>query len=106
MPIYEYHCQSCGYELEEMQKFSDPPLVVCPKCGESSLHKKISATGFQLKGTGWYATDFKDKKPVPKSEESNNSTAKNDAEAGTKTEAKTETTVVKNSEKKDGGKET
>jgi putative FmdB family regulatory protein len=64
MPIYEYHCTACGHNLEEMQKFSDAPLTVCPKCGKNSLQKKISLAGFQLKGTGWYATDFKDKKPT------------------------------------------
>ncbi len=61
MPIYEYLCESCGNELEQLQKISDAPLSQCPSCGASSLRKKISAAGFQLKGTGWYATDFKDK---------------------------------------------
>lgn len=61
MPIYEYLCEHCGTELEKIQKISEEPLVVCPECGKSSLRKKISAVGFQLKGSGWYATDFKDK---------------------------------------------
>lgn len=59
MPIYEYKCQACGHHLEEFQKFSDSPLTDCPKCGKSSLEKVISSTQFQLKGTGWYVTDFK-----------------------------------------------
>ena len=61
MPIYEYVCtnQSCGHELEALQKIADEPLVFCPSCGESSLKKKISAAAFRLKGTGWYETDFK-----------------------------------------------
>lgn len=61
MPIYEYICEHCGKELEQLQKISDEPLRDCPHCGKSSLRKKVSAAGFQLKGTGWYATDFKDK---------------------------------------------
>ena len=59
MPIYEYRCESCGYEHEAIQKLSDPTLKDCPSCGKPALKKLISAAGFQLKGSGWYATDFK-----------------------------------------------
>ena len=59
MPIYEYECKSCGHELEALQKFSDDLLTDCPECNTSALSKKLSAAGFQLKGSGWYATDFK-----------------------------------------------
>src|SRR5690349_8050956 len=59
MPIYEYRCSSCGHEKEVLQKMSDAPLTECPACGKSSFRKLISAAGFQLKGSGWYATDFK-----------------------------------------------
>lgn len=59
MPIYEYRCSHCGYQKEYMQRMSDAPLTDCPKCGKRSLTKLVSAAGFQLKGTGWYATDFK-----------------------------------------------
>jgi putative FmdB family regulatory protein len=59
MPIYEYRCSTCRHELEAQQKISDPALTDCPTCGTPTLTKKISAAGFQLKGTGWYATDFK-----------------------------------------------
>jgi putative FmdB family regulatory protein len=59
MPIYEYRCSSCGHEKEVLQKMSDAPLAECPACGKSSFRKLISAAGFQLKGSGWYATDFK-----------------------------------------------
>jgi len=59
MPIYEYSCQSCGHGLEAIQKVSDQPLTTCPACGQPRLKKLISAAGFQLKGSGWYATDFK-----------------------------------------------
>jgi len=61
MPIYEYQCAACGHTLEAMQKFSEEPLKKCPECNKDSLQKLISASGFQLKGTGWYATDFRNK---------------------------------------------
>ena len=59
MPIYEYRCTSCGHELEALQKFADAPLVDCPACKTGSLTKLVSAAGFHLKGSGWYATDFR-----------------------------------------------
>ncbi|AFL72550.1 FmdB family zinc ribbon protein [Thiocystis violascens] len=59
MPIYEYRCESCGHELEKIQKVSDPALADCPACGQPTLKKQISAAGFRLKGSGWYETDFK-----------------------------------------------
>jgi len=71
MPIYEYECQACGHELEAFQKMSDPALTECPTCHGASLRKIVSSTSFQLKGTGWYATDFRDKgKPAKKDEAS------------------------------------
>jgi putative FmdB family regulatory protein len=72
MPIYEYRCSACGHELEVLQKFSEPPLTACPACGKSALTKLMSASGFQLKGSGWYATDFKSSgaKPAAKSDTS------------------------------------
>jgi putative FmdB family regulatory protein len=57
MPIYEYHCDACGKEFEEMQKFSDAPIDKCPCCGGHS-HRLISHSTFVLKGTGWYVTDY------------------------------------------------
>jgi putative FmdB family regulatory protein len=59
MPIYEYRCGSCGAQKDVMQKMSDAPLKDCPECGNPSLSKMVTAAGFQLKGSGWYATDFK-----------------------------------------------
>ncbi|MBS1197186.1 MAG: zinc ribbon protein [Proteobacteria bacterium] len=59
MPIYEYRCDSCGSQKEHLQKLSDPVLSICPECGKESYRKMLSAAGFQLKGSGWYATDFK-----------------------------------------------
>lgn len=59
MPIYEYHCAACGQRHDALQKFSDAPLTDCPACGAAALSKALTAAGFQLKGSGWYATDFK-----------------------------------------------
>jgi putative FmdB family regulatory protein len=59
MPIYEYRCQSCGHELEKLQRMNDPELRDCPACGKAKLRRLISAAGFRLKGGGWYETDFK-----------------------------------------------
>ena len=59
MPIYEYKCSACRHELEAIQKFADALLVTCPACGKEALTKLVSAAGFQLKGSGWYQTDFK-----------------------------------------------
>ena len=58
MPIYEYRCDACGHELDELQKLSDAPLVDCPECGKAALVKQVTAAAFHLKGGGWYATDF------------------------------------------------
>ena len=85
MPIYEYRCSACGHQEEHLQKVSDPVLSQCPACGKSTFEKQLSAAGFQLKGSGWYATDFKGKKAEEKKTE-----AKTDAKTETKSETKTE----------------
>lgn len=86
MPIYEYRCSSCGHKLETLQKISEPLLTQCPACHRDALVKQVSAAGFQLKGSGWYATDFRNgSKPPAKPD------AKPDAKAEAKAEAKTET---------------
>jgi len=59
MPIYAYKCESCGYAKDILQKMSDTPLSVCPQCNASSFKKQLTAAGFQLKGSGWYVTDFR-----------------------------------------------
>ena len=59
MPIYAYKCESCGHGQDVMQKISDPLLTVCPQCGASTFRKQVTAAGFQLKGSGWYVTDFR-----------------------------------------------
>ncbi len=58
MPIYEYQCAACGHKLEAMQKLSDKSLKTCPSCDKNQLQKLVSAAGFQLKGGGWYVTDY------------------------------------------------
>ncbi|TVT73407.1 MAG: zinc ribbon domain-containing protein [Denitromonas halophila] len=59
MPIYAYRCTDCGAQKDHLQKMSDAPLTVCPACGANAYTKQLTAPGFQLKGSGWYATDFK-----------------------------------------------
>ncbi len=59
MPIYAYRCGECGHQKDVLQKLSDPPLTSCPACGADAFAKQVTAAGFQLKGSGWYATDFK-----------------------------------------------
>jgi putative FmdB family regulatory protein len=59
MPIYAYKCEACGYTKDVLQKVSDAPLQTCPACGAAAFRKQVTAAGFQLKGTGWYVTDFR-----------------------------------------------
>ena len=65
MPIYEYRCGACGYQKEFLQRISDTPLKNCPECGKRAFKKLVTAAGFHLKGTGWYATDFKNSGAKP-----------------------------------------
>lgn len=87
MPIYEYECNACGHRLEAFQKMSDEPLKECPECHKASLQKLVSAAGFQLKGTGWYATDFKNKGKEKTDKKSGSESTVNPSEA--KSENKT-----------------
>lgn len=97
MPIYEYKCGACGFQKEFLQRISDPLLTDCPECGKKTLSKMVTAAGFQLKGSGWYVTDFKDKGGKPKTEVAKSTAAskkeesKTEAKTETKTEVKTET---------------
>jgi putative FmdB family regulatory protein len=96
MPIYEYRCDACGHQDEHLQKLSEPVMSICPACNKPAYKKQLSAAGFQLKGSGWYATDFKGsgKKPAEKKADSKTeSTAETKTESKTdsKTETKTET---------------
>lgn len=88
MPIYEYKCQKCSHSFEQLQKVTDKPLLTCPECRKKYLVKLVSNTSFQLKGTGWYVTDFKNKKTTtndnPKTEKKD--TEKNKVKTGEKTE--------------------
>ncbi|MFA7505776.1 MAG: FmdB family zinc ribbon protein, partial [Burkholderiaceae bacterium] len=59
MPIYAYRCDDCGFEKDVLQKFSDAPLSDCPQCHKPAFNKMVTAAAFQLKGTGWYVTDFR-----------------------------------------------
>jgi putative FmdB family regulatory protein len=96
MPIYEYQCRKCGHQLEVLQRITDNPMTECPSCGKAELQKLISESSFQLKGTGWYATDFKniDKKPEPNKVSANESTA-TEATDKTKTSETSTTTETK-----------
>ncbi|MBY4771954.1 FmdB family zinc ribbon protein [Burkholderia ambifaria] len=59
MPIYAYRCEACGFAKDMLQKMSDAPLSQCPECGKDAFRKQVTAAGFQLKGSGWYVTDFR-----------------------------------------------
>ena len=65
MPIYAYRCDECGFTKDVLQKISDPVLTVCPSCSKEAFKKQVTAAGFQLKGTGWYVTDFRGGTPPP-----------------------------------------
>jgi putative FmdB family regulatory protein len=97
MPIYDYRCNACGHQEEHLQKVSEAPLTVCPVCGKPEYRKQLSAAGFQLKGTGWYATDFKGggKKPADKKADT-----KTEAKPESKTESKPESKPETKSESK------
>jgi len=93
MPIYEYHCVACGHHLEALQKMTDGPLRKCPNCGKSQLRRLVSASRFRLKGSGWYATDFKGDKETKRNlsgAESGESESKSEtkADSSAKEEAK------------------
>ena len=100
MPIYGYQCTSCEHTFDALQKMSDPKLVDCPDCGESSLRKQLSAPKFRLKGKGWYETDFKtgDKRNLAADSEKKAATKSSEADkpakkTETKTETKTKTSI-------------
>jgi putative FmdB family regulatory protein len=82
MPIYEYRCASCGFQNEYLQRVSDPLLTDCPECGKATFKKMLTAAGFQLKGSGWYATDFKNKGSQPKADKDKDKTGEKGAEKG------------------------
>jgi putative FmdB family regulatory protein len=84
MPIYAYRCSSCGHAQDVLRKISDPPLDVCPACAAATFVKQVTAAGFQLKGSGWYVTDFRgDKKPGKAAETEGGSAAETNGAAAT-----------------------
>lgn len=95
MPIYEYQCTACGHHFDTIQSFKDEALIHCPVCGEASLKKLISAPAFHLKGTGWYATDFKNpSKSVPEEKATDSEEKKPKTETGATEDLKKEKETV------------
>lgn len=93
MPIYAYKCESCGHGQDVLQKISDPVLTDCPKCGQSTYRKQLTAAGFQLKGSGWYVTDFRGGSSngsggAAKSSDGNASSSTSSESSSSKSEAK------------------
>jgi len=95
MPIYEFQCQSCGNEVEVLQKISDDPLKDCPACGKPDMKKKVSAAAFRLSGSGWYETDFKsgNKKNLA---DSNKGESKSESKSAAKSSAKSNNSASTN----------
>jgi len=98
MPIYEYRCSSCGFQKEYLRKVSDPLLSICPECSKETFGKMLTAAGFQLKGGGWYVTDFKNSGARPAAK------ANGQSETAAKAESKTETVSESKSEGKSDSK--
>ena len=89
MPIYAYKCSSCGFAKDVLQKISDAQLEVCPSCGQSHFKKQVTAAGFQLKGSGWYVTDFRGNGSAPASNTAASQTDSGEAGAASPTAAAT-----------------
>ena len=103
MPIYEYRCSLCGQELEGLQKVTEPQLTDCPSCGKPGLQKVLTAAGFHLKGSGWYATDFRNSGAKPAAKTDSKDAAKTDSQDAAKTDGKeTAKTDSKETAKADG----
>ena len=117
MPIYEYRCSSCAFQKEYLQKVTDPVKTVCPECGKKTFSKMLTAAGFQLKGSGWYATDFRNPKPAAKTESKGEtksdgkseskpdgkSAAKAESKADSKADSKTDSKTESKSEAPSSG---
>jgi putative FmdB family regulatory protein len=104
MPIYEYRCSDCGFQDEYLQKLSEPPLTVCPSCGKPAFQKQVSAAGFQLKGSGWYATDFKGSGKPAQAKTETQAEGKADTKADTKVDAKADAKPAAGSDTKSEAK--
>jgi len=94
MPIYAYKCESCGHAKDVLQKISDAPLTDCPACGASSFRKQLTAAGFQLKGSGWYVTDFRNGGGAAASTTASTSTASGATDAPAAAPAAADTTAA------------
>ncbi len=112
MPIYAYKCASCGHAKDVLQKMSEAPLTQCPACGEPTFQKQVTAAGFQLKGSGWYATDFKSQPKTAdgtgaKSEAGDSKSSESNGDAGkpdSTSSAKSDDKPASKSETKNDGK--
>jgi putative FmdB family regulatory protein len=102
MPIYEYRCAKCGYQKEYLQRLSDAQLTKCPECGKKTFNKMVTAAGFQLKGTGWYATDFKNSGGKGKTKEKSGDGA---TESSAKESSAKESSTKESSTKESSAKE-
>ena len=100
MPIYEYRCAACGHQEDHLLRLSDAPLTKCPACGKKKYAKQLTAAGFQLKGSGWYATDFKGGKKPDAAKPEAKADAKTEAKAESRPEAKSETKTESKTEAK------
>ena len=100
MPIYEYRCAACGHQDDHLQKVSEAPLTKCPACGKKKYQKQLTAAGFQLKGSGWYASDFKGGKKETEAKPEAKSETKTETASETKTESKTESKTETKTEAK------
>ena len=102
MPIYEYRCRKCGFQKEYLQRLNERPLTKCPECGKRAFNKMVTAAGFQLKGTGWYATDFKNSgsgKAKPKEKAAEGSTKEGSTKEGSTKESPAKDSPAKESTK-------
>ena len=100
MPIYEYCCSACGHREDHLQKVSEAPLNKCPACGKKKYEKQLTAAGFHLKGSGWYATDFKGGKKSEEAKTETKAEAKGESKTETKTDTKAETKTETKTEAK------
>ena len=106
MPIYEYRCAKCGFQKEYLQRLSDAPLTRCPECGKKTFNKMVTAAGFQLKGTGWYATDFKNSggKAKPKDKSAEGPAKESSGKESSSKESTAKESAAKESPAKDSSK--
>ena len=104
MPIYEYRCRACGFQKEYLQRLNEAQHTKCPECGKKTLDKMVTAAGFQLKGTGWYATDFKNSGAKPKAKEPEKGKEKA-AEGSTKEASAKESSAKESSSKESSTRE-